>query len=244
MNSLLYWGLFSILVILLIIFVTFLVLNIVRDICVKKTVDSVSSARKMSEYSNKSLYKYQFDKHDVEDLTRIEGDFTKARPNLSFINEVENKSVERLLKRKEITENIIVDSSLSDLTDEKGSEFSLDRRDSIDAILNESDVHKEKKQISQSVDNLEFCDPKSIDILKAISNLEEKGREVENEMNTFIGGPNDVRFYEINEKYIRLMISLCDIYCEKDELRKRKAEVYNYIEDCQKRLKNRRIESL
>lgn len=215
-----------------------MVLSIVRDFCVRQRL---VPDRKMSTHSTKSaksLHKYQFDKTDVEDLTRIEGDFATALPKVSFKNEVESTSVEKLLKRKEVSELRGIDSSLSDMTEE-----SLDRKASVATTLTEEEFSR-MKEISKSVDNLEFCDPKSIDMLKHISHIEEQGKEIEKEMKTFIGGSNDIRFYEINEKFIRLMIALCDMHCEKEELRKRKAEVYNYIEGCQKSLKNRRIQSL
>lgn len=232
MGPLLYWILFSVLIVLLVIFISYFIFNVVIDICL---VDTTSAETQTSEAEDGCrLNKYYFNKHDVEDLTRIQGDLKTVLPNLTLTNEVERSSVDRLLKKNDHRY-----SSLSNIDEEDGSKRSLDdlnSASSIQSALTEETV-KERTKISQSVDNLEFCDPRGIDVLKEIHTIEDEAKKIDRDLNYFIGSRSDVKYYEINEALLRLMISLCDIMCETDELRVKKRETLEYIEECQKKLK-------
>ncbi|XP_018576469.1 uncharacterized protein LOC108915007 [Anoplophora glabripennis] len=204
-------------------------------LCTSGLVDTTGAERQTSETEdNCRLNKYYFDRHDVEDLTRIQGDFKTVRPNLSLSNEVEKSSVDRLLKKKDHRY-----SSLSNIDEEVASKHSLDdlnSASSVQSALTDENV-REKTKISQSVDNLEFCDPKGIDVLKEIHKIEDEAKKIDKDLDYFIGSKSDVKFYEINETLLRLMISLCDITCETHELRSKKRETLEYIEECQRKLK-------
>lgn len=234
MGPLVYWILFSVLVALLVIFLSYFIFNIIIDICL---VDPEGLDKQPSESEdNCRLNKYYFDRHDVEDLTRIQGDFKTVLPNLTLTNEVESSSVDRLLQKKNPRY-----SSLSNI-DEEGSKHSLDDLNSVSSIhsiLTEESVQntKEKAKISRSVDDLEFCDPRGIDVLKEFHKIEEEAKKIDKDLDYFHGTTSDIKYYEINEALLRLMISLCDIYFESEDLRKKKGETLEYIKECQRKLK-------
>lgn len=236
MGPLVYWVLFSVLVALLVIFLSYFVFSIIVDVCL---VDAEGSDKQASEgEDNCRLNKYYFDRHDVEDLTRIQGNFKTVLPNLTLTNEVERSNVDCLLKKKNHRY-----SSLSNIDEEDGSKRSLDylnSTSSIHSIVSEENVQytpEGNTKISQSVDDLEFCDPMGIDVLKEFHKIEEEAKKIDKDLDYFIGSTSDVKYYEINEALLRLMISLCDISFESDELRKKKSETLEYIEECQRKLK-------
>ncbi|KAJ8929802.1 hypothetical protein NQ314_017399 [Rhamnusium bicolor] len=233
----------------------YIAFNMILDYCLTESQESHSKANhfdKNEEVDETSrLNKYQFNKHDVEDLTRIQGDFKTVLPNVTCTNEVQNSDIERLLKVKENTNSHqTLNSSLSNIDEEDGSKHSVDgiyHADDGNSKASEETEYKnikEKKEISKSVDDLEFCDPRGIDVLKSINKIEESARKVEKELDYFIGGPNNIKFYEINEKLLRLMIALCDVMCETAEMQLRKTQTLEYIEACQKRLKDKATNSL
>ncbi|KAG5871166.1 hypothetical protein JTB14_027103 [Gonioctena quinquepunctata] len=221
MSPLMYWTLFSILLGLLIVFVGYLLVNIIWDVLLR-----TPEPRELSEEKERTLNKYRFDRNDVEDLTRIEKDFRTVIPNVNISNEVENSPIKETIDRKY---SLYASESTLD-----NSEISMFKGGNGD-----NQTFKEKTKISQSVVDLEFCDPNAIDILQDLAKIEKEAEAIEEHIKVFTGGNNDLKFYEINEKLIRLMISLSDIYCERDELRKRKTSVLEYIQGCQKELKSR-----
>ncbi|KAJ8957446.1 hypothetical protein NQ318_004926 [Aromia moschata] len=249
MNSILYWIVFGILVTLIVVFLSYIALNFILDYCLKghEELGKMQHVGKEDHDEKSRLNKYHFNRHDVEDLTRIQGDFKTVFPKVTIVNEVDAHSVDQLLKKDQKHEH---SSSLSDINEEDGSRFSIDDLHSAAASVystiteEREDELKEKKGISKSVDDLEFCDPRGIDVLKEINWIEEETKKVEAELNYFIGSTNDVKFYEINEKFLRLMIALCDIHCETEDLRRKKRETLEYIENCQKKLKEKGANAL
>ncbi|KAJ8979406.1 hypothetical protein NQ317_015836 [Molorchus minor] len=248
MNSLLYWILFSVLVSLLVIFISCIVFNIIFDNCLTSPEDRSKMYSGKSEDENRRLSKYQFERNDVEDLTRIQGDFKTILPKLTITNEVSTAGVDRLLKRKEIKPEDATVSSLSDINEEEASKSiddvcseSVRSTTSAYSITTEDIEHdfKISKGVSRSVDDLEFCDPRAIDFLKDIERIKEDTRNAEREVDYFVGNTNSVKFYEINEKFLKLMITLSNIVCDTEELRRKKSETLEFIESCQRKLKEK-----
>ncbi|KAJ8923200.1 hypothetical protein NQ315_001754 [Exocentrus adspersus] len=234
MGPLLYWILFSLLVALLVIFLSCLVFSVIIDNCL------VEDKHHDCEEEHQ-LDKYRFGSHDVEDLTRIQGDFKTALPNITITNEVESSGVDKLLKKPVSSLSNIdeEEQSLEDLN-ETGKLQSVEERDNklcLEDTVKPQVSFKEKSKISQSVDNLEFCDPSIIDVLKEINKIHEEASRVDVQVEYFIGSTSDVTYYEMNETLLRLMISLCNINCESGELRKSRSETLEYIEGCQRKLK-------
>lgn len=227
-----YWILLTFLVILLAIFSIYLILNIIKDICFSN--EPVRERRQ--SHIEREMRKYNFDKHDVEDLTKLEGDFKTVVPHMKFVNEVEGTKIKSLLKgRKTLKDDI--DGSQPDLANVKHKSITFlesgDRHDSLTVT-----------GISSSVDNLEFCDPTCIDVMKSINMIETDARRINENIAISLGHLSDLKYYEINEKFIRLQIDLCDIYCDREELRKRKNEVSGYIQECQQRLRSGTINKI
>ncbi|XP_050512196.1 uncharacterized protein LOC126888187 [Diabrotica virgifera virgifera] len=229
MDPLLYWFIFVTLICTLGILGSYLMFSIIRDSCFKrkKQKDTVMVIYE-PDFHPACLSKLQYDKHDVEDLTRIERNFKTGFRRLSFQNEVFGKQFEGLLgeKRQSVDKESDVfvstntlDKSITSITEEdEESDDSFDR----DTVSVDIEVSDEVREVLR---------------------IEKEAKKVEKEMNKFVGGTNDLQYYEINEKYIKLMISLCDMECSSIECRKHKNIVLNYIEQCQNQLKLKSLKS-
>lgn len=219
-----YWILFALLVILLAILSMYLVVNIGKDFCLSNRAFNEHTERAQE----RELVKYHFDKNDVEDLTKMEGDFKTVVPHVTFTNEVENTKIKSLLKgESKYDENI--------------SQTEIDaarQKPKFTTFIGDSKTENNYESFSNSVDNLECCDPTSIDVLKSIHNIEMEAREIDSMSS--LAYISELKYYELNEKFIRLQINLCDIYCDREELRKRKAEVSEFIKDCQQKIRRGR----
>lgn len=218
MGPQLYWIVFGILVIFIVALAVYLVLNIVKDFCLPNN----EVPKKRETVQQRQSVRYNF---DVEDLTKIEGDLTRVAPRMSLVNEVDINKVRSLLgvDNKRTAEGDTTRSSLN----------------SNQSILLKIDDKPEKKEtdLYKSIDNLEYWDPTSLEVLKTITNVETNARRLEEYMKGFLGRLGDLQYYEINEKFIRFQIQLCDIYCDRDDLRNRKADVFKYIKKCQEDLR-------
>lgn len=223
METHMYWILFGLLVVLLSVFSIYLVLNVVKDCCFTK--DTVIEKRESLQ--RKELIRYHFDKNDVEDLTKIEGDLTKIIPRISLTNEVDTVKVKSLLKAKSNYngENTQETSNTTPKFSTKTTRFVEDNV--------ENNYKKKQNDISKSIDNLEYWDPTSIEVMKSIHAIEMKAKKMEESMKHILGHVSDLQYYQMNEQFIRLQIDLCDIHCETEELRKRKTDVFGYIQMCQ-----------
>lgn len=224
MTSQMYWILFAILVMMLTVFSIYLVLNIVKDFCVSKAASS-------SSHNRRKMVRYKFDRTDVEDLTNIKGDLRTVVPRVSLTNEVDNTRVKILLNERIETEPDSRSPKIKAIT-------FIDEDDKPREDL------KEKKTISSSVDNLEFCDPTALEVFKSINGIEAEAKKIEENMKSSLGHLSNLMYYETKEKFIRLQLNLCDIYCDRDEVRRRKLEVSRYIEGCQQKLRNGTINKI
>lgn len=218
MESQIYWILFGILVILLSIFSIYLVLNIVKDFCISKEKVIV----KRGSPRQRELLRYNFDKSDVEDLTKFEGDLRNVIPRLSFTNEVDTTKVKSLLKTKSCYNRANSEERDNTTPKQKTKTTTFDE-----------DTIKKQSDLSKSIDDLECWDPTSIEVMKSIHKVETKAQKMEGDVKDILGHLSDLKYYEINEEFIRLQIELCDIYCDREELRKRKTDVFRYIQKCQ-----------
>lgn len=213
MGSEIYWILFVILMMLFIGFSMHLMLNIFRDVCYLNDWETETTGNQQQ----REMVRHNFSKNDVEDLTKFEGDFKTIVPRLSFVNEVDVTAVNKLLETKQKTtrEHKNMPKSILKNNPNKG------------------------QSISKSVDNLECCDPTSIDVLKSINEIEQKAKDILNEVQISYENLSQLKYYEINEKFIRLQIDLSNVICNREELWKRRMEVIQFIEECQRNIKSK-----
>lgn len=224
METTYFWTLFGILVILLCVFCIYLVLNIIKDYCIPQ-----NTGTPRRESCQREMVRYNFNKSDVEDLTKIEGDLRTVVPRLSFRNEVDAAKVQLLLN-SESTDN-------QNMTEADNSEDNVIEVTEHDKDNNVDDIKEDEIDFSISINNLENWDPMSIEVLKTINVIEIRARKMREEMESFRRHLSDLKYYEINETFIRLQIDLSDIYCDREELRQRKMDVFDYIRTCQHDLK-------
>lgn len=227
MNYLLYWFLFAVLTCLLVILASYLLLSIIWDVFIRPKIKETMFDKE--EYRHQTRNKYESDKNDVEDLTRIERNLKTDFPRVSFNNEVKNIDLEKKLIEKRTTKKGEISQEYDSTAALNGSLVSVNE--------NEKEYEESAVDCTESEETFNSTDPESTATFKAIVNIEKEANRVENEMNNFRGGINDLQYYEINEKFIRMMIALCDLNCENDELRKKKNSVMLHIEQCQNRLK-------
>lgn len=213
MSPQIYWTLFIFLVILLAICSAYLVFSIIKDVCSPNVGLSEGN-------STKTMMRYNFGTTEVEDLTNFEGNLTSVIPKVSFINKVENTKVKTLLE-----------TQVASGSDTKSSNWLEECGDEYDARPN------------HVIDNLEFCDPESIQLLKSINQIEEQAKQIDQRVKESFGHLSELQYYEINEQYIRLQIMLCDIHCDRKKLRERRNEVSGYIGMCQKQLKSSMLDN-
>lgn len=201
-----YWMLFVILVIAIAVLSVYIVLTIVKDFCSSKNVGIKKTGARKKLVSHNS---------DIEDLTNIEVDLTRLAPRVSLVNKVDVDTVRLLLRL----------NSRKDSRD-------VPTRPSLESIQS-SVVGKSEVDFSKSIDNLEYWDPTSLEVLKKITSIEMNANKLKEYMTGFLGHLSDLQYYDISEKFIRLQIELCDINCDREDLRSRKADVFMHIKKCQ-----------
>lgn len=226
METTYYWTLFGILVFLLCVFCIYLVLNFTKDYCFPKN----TSVLRSENGQKREMVRYNFNRSDVEDLTKIEGDLRTVVPRLSFRNEVDATKAQLLLNSESRDNHIIVETDNIEDNVIEVTEYDKDN------IADDSNKQN-KTDFAEANNNLENWNPMSIEVLKTINVIEIRARKIMDEKERFTGHLNDLKYYEINETFIRLQIDLSDIYCDKKELRQRKIEVFEYIRKCQQKLK-------
>lgn len=240
-----YWTIFGILVFLLCVLCIYLVLNIARDYCIPKD----RKHQKRKSIPRTEMVKYSFNKSDVEDLTKIEGDLRTVVPRLSFRNEVDTTKVQLLLRsesndNKSITEtdnkseDNVTESDMIENDKCNSDDVSEDNVIELDTTKPDKENNEEVIGVTQNDISIENLDPMSIEVLKTINVIEIRARKLLEEMKSFTGRLSELKYYDVNETFIRLQIDLSDIFCDRKELRLRKMEVLDYIRMCQQELRN------
>lgn len=213
MNSLLYWFLFTILLCLLFVFICYLVYNIIIDCCLTTNLNNPHSGGKTSTYM---MYSEAFPT-DFSNSDQYNMPSDNDPDSVSYATSIDEGVFDPTTCDSVKTLNGINDMYTIDL------------------------IKKKRMSTSKSVDDLEFCDPIAIDLVKLINDIEERAREIEKEVLVYVEDPSDVMlFYDLNGKLIILTLELCAVECEREELRKMKSNVMNYIENCQSVLKKTR----
>ncbi|CAG9857065.1 unnamed protein product [Phyllotreta striolata] len=104
----------------------------------------------------------------------------------------------------------------------------------------DGDIQKDNEDLEGDIESegvFEPTNPRSLETLNSLLDVEKRVKLVENEAILFAGGRKNLRYYDINEQFIKLMIELCDIKCDESELRDRKKRIMLHIERCQNVLK-------
>lgn len=177
---------------------------------------------KRGSLQQREMLRFNLHKSDVEDLTKFEGDLRNVIPRLSFTNEVDATKVKSLLKTVSSYNRENSEETENATPKQKTKKTTFDE-----------DTIKKQNDLSKSIDDLECWDPTSIEVMKSIYKVETKANQIEHDMRGIVGYLSDLKYYEMNEEFIRLQIELCDIYCDREELRKRKTDVFRYIQSCQ-----------
>lgn len=210
------------------------------------------------------LTRYQFEKTDVEDLTSIEKNLTDFHPHFSFVDEFGATPSPRSAKRRkgslltdvhESVEKLGSFYSLEDIMEDLvprrfslvteganeflqffGQLFSFlivsepgMRRNSLAALPRRFSLKPESRA------TLNYADPLTIETLTRIAHLDDQTRGIEYEIDYFFGHSKNLKFYELNEKLIRVNLALSELECN-EELRHRKRELQSFIAQCKDKL--------
>ncbi|CAG9773735.1 unnamed protein product [Ceutorhynchus assimilis] len=246
MGPVIWWFIFVCLVVLITVLSLHLCCTVYQD-----------NFRNNNKTKSITLNKYKFARTDVEDLTRMEN-FENYNPKIQFVNEVESPSVSkpntpRMSRQRKgsLLPDIheISDYSVEDLISEslarRNSEvlprrFSLItegmRKNSSAALPRRFSL---KSEAGKSCDTLECLDPITIETKRDINNIEEEAQKIDSEIDYFLGASRNLKFFEINEKLIRLSLALSDLDCTSEELRTLKRAAQGYINGCKEKLNNK-----
>lgn len=88
----------------------------------------------------------------------------------------------------------------------------------------------------QSKETINSQDQAKCETMQKISDIEDEAFKVDYEIGYFIGTTRNLKFFEINDKLIRLSLALTSLNCDGEELRKKKREVQRYINKCKEKL--------
>ncbi|XP_050299784.1 uncharacterized protein LOC126738462 [Anthonomus grandis grandis] len=255
MDPLLWWVILVCLISLITALSFYLLYNLSVDYFKQK---NTTKRRKTSKLS-----KYKFERTDVEDLTSIEKNYQHFNPKITFVSEVEFKpqapKVGKVRSRKgsllpDIHENSSCQGSLysvedimSEVNNDRRNSELLPRRFSLvtegmrkNSLASTSGKFTLKPDYNnESTDTLDCLDPTTIETKRNIANIEDDVQKTEYEITYFMGASRNLKFYEINEKLIRLNMALSELDCCSEELRRRKKEVQGYIGRCKEQLNSK-----
>lgn len=113
------------------------------------------------------------------------------------------------------------------------------RKNSLVTIPQNFSFKLDNKPNGESTDTLDCLDPITIEIKRDMADIEEDVHKIDYEINYFLGNGKNLKYYEINERLIRLSMALSDLHCGSDELRKIKKEVQIYINQCKDKLNSK-----
>lgn len=88
----------------------------------------------------------------------------------------------------------------------------------------------------QSTETINSQDQAKLEIMHKISDIEDQAFKIDYEIGYFIGTTRNLKFFEINDKLIRLSMALTSLDCDGEEMRKKKREVQRYITKCKEKL--------
>ncbi|XP_019771352.2 uncharacterized protein LOC109545238 [Dendroctonus ponderosae] len=111
------------------------------------------------------------------------------------------------------------------------------RRNSSAALPRKFSLKPESRD--ESSDSLNYADPLTIETSASIAQLDDQARRIEYEIDYFLGNSKNLKFYELNEKLIRVNLALSELECSNEELRSQKKELQTYIAHCKDKLNSK-----
>ncbi|CAH1953514.1 unnamed protein product [Acanthoscelides obtectus] len=92
---------------------------------------------------------------------------------------------------------------------------------------------RRKGGVTQSVYELEYCDPVNVGALININKVEMKTKELQDEVNNFPFINRGVEYYKLIENILRLKIDLYAVDCTQADVKTRRNIALKNIDDCQ-----------
>jgi hypothetical protein len=243
MSDLVWWTLFSILVILLVVFTSKLCFRVISDIYCDNR-DALSEESKDVE----DLSRYRTDSRTICKDAEFSDEGDKIMMTKAFIPSRRNEESKTQSAPKDFDEKITENGMkvIHEEDEAKSEEVALNiEEDRVDA--EERVDAKEEKPVKESqredeAANLTEAEKK---ILEEIQGIQGEVDIYAKDIPYCFGGRNHLRYFEINQNFLMSLIRLSSIDCSDNEkLNKRKKMLSVYIQDRQNELKEKADESV
>lgn len=213
MSTFVWWSLLLILSFLLFFFTAKLLYNFVCDTFCEEDNNTPSNQQK------KQI--------SYEDLTRYTGDFRQIVKNVEFLDESDQTDRHSLKKTPEEPTFSAREPQKPPIQDENHREDFV--------LVDKDEILKEIDRENQ--DQLSDEEKKNLNIINGIQG---EAKIYAQQIPYFLGSNKHLQYFEMNEKFIRCLITLGELDTKSsDVVKRRKTEVTNYIQNCQEQLKTK-----